>query len=56
LQAAEKGLKRLMEAYEWLQESKFDGSNESENNGIPPDSDANETLDEKVKRLLGRDG
>jgi cysteinyl-tRNA synthetase len=51
LQAAEKGLKRLMEAYEWLQETKFDDA-KNDNNISEADSDLNETADEKVKRLL----
>src|SRR6478736_2568228 len=43
LQAAEKGLKRLMEAYEWLKES-----NISHQNGVPKD----EKLNKKVSALL----
>jgi cysteinyl-tRNA synthetase len=43
LQAAEKGLKRLMEAYEWLKES-----NIANQNGVPKD----EKLNKKVLALL----
>jgi len=43
LQAAEKGLKRLMEAYEWLKES-----NITNQNGVPKD----EKLNKKVLALL----
>jgi cysteinyl-tRNA synthetase len=43
LQAAEKGLRRLMEAYEWLEQSAVQGSLAG---------DANTDLDKKVLRLL----
>lgn len=42
LQAAEKGLKRLMEAFDWIKNSKFEIQN----------SNLNEELNEKVNRLL----
>ncbi len=51
LQAAEKGLKRLMEAYEWLGELKIDGT-KVEKHELEIDSDSNENPDGKVKRLL----
>jgi cysteinyl-tRNA synthetase len=46
LQAAEKGLKRLMEAYQWLREFPTDEGS------APSDSSVNHELDEKVTRLV----
>ncbi|HET7896445.1 MAG TPA: cysteine--tRNA ligase, partial [Flavisolibacter sp.] len=58
LQAAEKGLKRLMESYEWLKQYKDDrGQRTDDSKGIPPSSviyhpSSDPALDEKVVRLV----
>jgi len=56
LQAAEKGLKRLMEAYQWLKELTVDGGQLIDSKDLSSASyhlSSNSELDTKVKTLLG---